>query len=161
MNPAVLGEHNAPMEYRLEQEQYLRAPMEIVFSFFADARNLERLTPPWLQFRIETAGRITMRPGTRIDYTLRLAGVPIRWRTRIVEWNPGVGFVDEQERGPYALWRHEHRFETVGEGVLMTDVVRYALPFGFIGRGAHVLMVRTALERIFDFRFARVRELLP
>jgi ligand-binding SRPBCC domain-containing protein len=161
MNPAMLAEHDAPMEYRLEREQYLRAPMEVVFSFFADARNLERLTPPWLGFRIETPGRITMRPETRIDYTLRLVGVPIRWRTRIVEWNPGVGFVDEQEMGPYAHWRHEHRFETVGEGVLMTDVVCYALPFGFIGRGIHVLMVRPALERIFDFRFRRVRELLP
>jgi ligand-binding SRPBCC domain-containing protein len=156
----ALEERRAPLEYRLEREQYLRAPMEVVFPFFSDAHNLERITPPWLRFRVETAGPIEMRAGARIDYTLRLVGVPIRWRTRIVEWNPGAGFVDEQERGPYALWRHEHRFEAVGDGVLMTDVVRYALPFGLLGRVVHALAVRTALERIFGFRFFRVRELV-
>lgn len=147
-------------EFRLEREQYLRAPVETVFPFFADAHNLERITPPWLRFRVETPGPIEMRAGARIDYRLRIARVPIRWRTQIVEWSPGVGFVDEQERGPYALWRHEHRFEPIGDGVLMTDVVRYALPFGWAGRAVHTLAVRAALERIFDFRFLRVRELL-
>jgi ligand-binding SRPBCC domain-containing protein len=101
-----------------------------------------------------------MGKDARIDYRLRLAGVPLRWRTRITRFEPGRGFVDEQERGPYALWEHSHCFEVTDRGVLVSDRVRYALPLGPLGALAHALWVHSALARIFDFRFGRVRELL-
>ena len=143
-------------EYALVREQYLPAAPERVFPFFADALNLEQITPPWLHFRVLTPAPIEMAAGARIEYQLRLAGVPVRWRTVIREWKPNESFVDEQERGPYALWRHEHRFAAVGEGTLMTDIVRYRLPLGPLGRIAHVVAVKAALATIFDHRFARM-----
>ncbi|MCU0668659.1 MAG: SRPBCC family protein [Myxococcota bacterium] len=145
----------------LEREQWIPATRERVFAFFADAANLETLTPPWLGFRILTPLPIAMRDDARIEYRIRLAGVPLRWRTRIVRWDPPLGFVDVQESGPYALWEHTHRFEPCGDGVRMTDVVRYALPLGPLGGVAHALAVRAALAAIFDYRFARIRTLFP
>lgn len=144
--------------HELRREQWLPASIEQIFPFFADAANLERITPPWLGFRILTPLPIEMGPDARIEYRLRLAGLPLRWRTRISEWKPGEVFVDVQERGPYALWEHTHRFRPLGEGVLMTDVVRYALPLSWLGRLAHALAVRTALAAIFDYRAARIGE---
>lgn len=148
----------APGTFVLHREQYLPEPPAAVFPFFADAHNLEAITPGWLRFRILTPGPIAMRPGARIEYRLRLAGLPVRWRTRIATWRPGELFVDEQERGPYALWRHEHRFEAVGGGTLMTDRVTYRLPLGVLGRAVHALAVRAALSAIFDHRFRRLRQ---
>lgn len=144
--------------HMLERQQYLPAPMEKVFAFFSDVRNLERLTPPWLGFQVLTPGRIEMKADARIDFVIRLAGFPLRWRTRITEWTPGVRFVDDQERGPYALWHHEHLFEPVGGGVLMSDRVRYRLPLGPLGRAIHTLAVRGSVAAIFDYRFDRIRE---
>jgi ligand-binding SRPBCC domain-containing protein len=138
---------------RLVREQLLDAPLEDVFAFFTDVRNLERITPPWLGFRIRTPGTVELREGAIIDYTIRLAGLPLRWRTRIVDWEPGRRFVDVQERGPYALWEHTHSFEPRGSAVLMRDEVRYALPFGPLGALGHPI-VRRSLARIFDYRFA-------
>jgi hypothetical protein len=145
--------------YVLEREQWLPATLERVFAFFADAANLETITPPWLGFRIRTPLPIAMRPGAQIDYTIRLGPAPMRWRTRIPVWEAGKRFVDVQERGPYARWEHSHEFVPIGDGVLMRDVVRYALPFGPLGTAAHALLVRALLARVFDYRFARVREL--
>lgn len=145
----------------LEREQWIPATRERVFAFFADAGNLETLTPGWLGFRILTPLPIAMRDGARIEYRIRLAGVPLRWRTRIARWDPPHGFVDVQEKGPYALWEHTHRIEPCGDGVRMTDLVRYALPLGPLGGLAHALAVRAALAAIFDHRFARIRALFP
>lgn len=145
--------------YQLEREQWIPAPLERVAAFFADAGNLDAITPPWLRFRILTPLPIEMRADARIEYQLRLAGVPLRWRTRIAKWDPPHGFVDVQERGPYALWEHTHRFRPLGAGVLMADVVRYALPLGPLGALAHAAGVRAALAAIFDHRFDRIREL--
>ena len=137
----------------LERSQRLALPAAQAFQFYADALNLEAITPSWLAFRVATDGPIEMRPGTQIDYRLRLHGVPIRWRTRIVVWHPPERFVDVQLRGPYALWEHTHTFEPDGEhAVVIRDRVRYALPFGPLGRLAHALFVRRDLERIFDHR---------
>jgi ligand-binding SRPBCC domain-containing protein len=146
--------------YELEREQWIPRPLPQVFDFFARAENLGRITPAWLHFRIHTPLPIEMRVGAQIEYTIRLAGVPLRWRTRVTAWQPETGFVDEQERGPYALWEHAHRFETRGDGVLVIDRIRYALPLGPLGRIAHALAVRSALAAIFDHRYRRVRELL-
>ena len=143
----------------LERQQWIEAPAAEVFDFFAEARNLERLTPPWLHFRIETPGAVEMKVDARIEYTIRLAGVPKRWRTRISEWEPGKRFVDTQVQGPYRLWEHLHEFEVRSGGILMTDRVRYALPFGPLGTVAHALAVRSALAAIFDYRFFGIREI--
>lgn len=103
-------------------------PIERVFPFFADASNLERITPPALHFRILTPLPIVMAPGTVIDYRLRLFGIPFGWRTSITVWEPPMRFVDEQIRGPYRLWVHTHTFHPCAEGVWMEDRVQWALP---------------------------------
>lgn len=147
----------SPRLHLLERAQRIPRPRDEVFAFFADASNLEAITPPFLRFRILTPRPIEMRPGARIDYALSLAGVPFRWRTRITEWQPGLRFVDEQESGPYAVWRHTHLFEDEGASTLMRDRVEYAVPFGPIGQVAHRLFVARTLERIFDFRREEIR----
>ncbi len=137
----------------LEYSQRLPAPPADVFPFFADARNLEAITPPLLRFRVVTPEPIVMRPGTLIQYRLRLRGIPVSWLTSIQEWDPPHRFVDVQVRGPYALWHHTHEFEPAGDRhTLMRDTVRYALPLGPLGDVAHRLLVRRDLARIFHFR---------
>jgi ligand-binding SRPBCC domain-containing protein len=143
----------------LEREQLLPHPVAEVFPFFADARNLERLTPALLRFRVLTPGAIEMKAGALIEYRLRLHGVRVDWLTRIEEWEPGVRFVDMQLAGPYRLWHHTHSFEAVGEETLMRDTVRYALPAWPAGELAHPL-VRRDLAAIFDFRRDAVSRLL-
>ena len=147
--------------HRLEREQWIPAPQEQVFAFFSDARNLESLAPPWVGFRFAAPPPSPMLAGARIEYRIRLAGIPVRWRTAIQSWDPPHGFVDVEERGPYALWEHTHRFKPCAGGTLMGDSVRYALPLGPLGALAHALAVRAALAAIFDHRFLRIRELFP
>ena len=143
--------------HTLRREQVLPGPPEDVFPFFADAGNLEAITPPELSFDIVTPRPIDMHVGTLIEYRLRLHGLPISWLTRIEVWEPGVRFVDQQLRGPYALWHHTHEFERTADGdTRMRDTVRYAIPFGPFGELAHLLFVRRDLDRIFDFRTEEV-----
>jgi ligand-binding SRPBCC domain-containing protein len=143
----------------LDTSERLDRPPEEVFPFFADAFNLEAITPPWLRFQVATRAPVDMAAGTLLEYRLRLHGLPIRWLTRIGAWEPPRRFVDVQLRGPYRLWHHTHTFEPDGDGTLMRDRVRYALPLGPLGELAHVA-VRRDLRRIFAFRQATVRELL-
>ena len=137
----------------LRTEQVLPGTPHEVFPFFADAGNLEAITPAWLGFRIVTPRPIEMRVGTLIEYRLRLHALPISWLTRIEEWEPGVRFVDAQLTGPYRLWHHTHEFAPDGDrGTRMRDTVRYALPFGPLGEIARRAFVARDLERIFAFR---------
>jgi ligand-binding SRPBCC domain-containing protein len=144
----------------LERSQVVPRPRAEVFSFFAEPRNLEAITPAFLRFEILPPIPAATAPGTLIDYRLRLFGIPLRWRTRIDSVDPGRSFVDVQLRGPYALWEHTHRFEDAEGGTRVLDQVRYALPLGPLGAIAHRLLVRPTLERIFDHRRERVAALL-
>ena len=147
-------------EQLLEREQLLALPREQAFGFFADAGNLEAITPPWLGFRIATPRPIEMRPGALIEYRLRLHAIPIRWRTRIEVWEPPLRFVDAQLSGPYAIWHHTHEFEAVGEATLMRDRVRYRIGFGPLGELAQWALVERDLAKIFDYRRERIAALL-
>ncbi len=144
----------------IERTQTIARPRGEVFAFFADAHNLEAITPPWLHFGVQTPRPIAMAAGTLIAYRMRLHGIPVRWLTRIEEWEPGVRFVDRQLRGPYRLWHHTHTFEDVPDGTLMRDRVRYALPLGWLGGMAHAAFVERDLAQIFDFRAQTVAALL-
>ena len=135
--------------HEFQCELCLPLPPEKLFPFFADAANLDALTPPWLHFRIVTPRPVEMKTGALIDYRLRVHGLPLRWRTHISAWQPPHRFVDEQLRGPYRQWIHEHTFEARDGGTLARDIVRYAVPFDFL---AHRWFVRPDIERIFKFR---------
>ena len=136
----------------LSREQLIARPRSEVFAFFADASNLERITPRFLRFRITTPGPIVVAPGTLIDYRLSLFGVPFSWRTRIDVFEPETRFVDTQLSGPYKLWRHLHTFEDVKGGTRMRDRVEYEVPLGVLGDAARSLFVRRTLDAIFDHR---------
>ena len=147
--------------HTLIREQELPGAPEKVFGLFADARNLEAITPPLLRFEVITPGAIEMGVGTLITYRLRLHGVPLTWLTSIQAWDPPHRFVDQQVRGPFAFWHHTHElFPSGASGTRMRDTVRYAIGFGPLGVLAHRLLVRRDLEAIFDFRERRVEELL-
>ncbi len=147
--------------HTLRREQVLDGTPADVFPFFADARNLEALTPPLLHFRVITPAPIAMHAGTLIQYRLRVHGVPVSWKTLIQEWTPDRGFVDVQLSGPYALWHHTHEFEPLDGGrTRMTDTVRYAIGFGPLGALAHRVLVRRDVEAIFDHRAAVIGPLL-
>jgi len=132
-----------------ESELQLARPVSEVFPFFADARNLQALTPDWLNFEVLTPGPVELRVGALIDYRLRVHGLPLRWRTHIKVWEPPRRFVDEQLRGPYRQWVHEHTFTERNGGTLARDVVHYAVPGGAL---VNRLFVRRDVERIFAFR---------
>lgn len=139
-----------------QSEVWLARPLEEIFAFFANADNLQSLTPAWLDFSLVTPKPILMRTGTLIDYRLRLHGFPIRWRSEITVWEPPLRFVDEQRRGPYTLWVHEHQFQARDGGTQVSDLVRYAVPGGWL---VERLFVRRDVERIFQFRRRKLLEL--
>ena len=143
-------------EFLLQTELWLPRPRDEIFPFFAQARNLETITPSWLNFEVLTPAPIQMRPGTLIDYRIRVHGVPFRWRTEIAEWQPPHRFADVQLRGPYTLWHHTHTFEERDGGTLCADRVRY-WPRG--GALVNWLWVRRDVQRIFQFRHRRLKEL--
>lgn len=147
------------MRYELHRVQRVPRPLEETFDFFARPSNLARITPGWLDFRIVSAD-VEMHEGLRIEYRIRPLKVPQRWISEITSYQPPHRFVDEQVRGPYRSWRHEHGFRAVGGGTEVTDRVLYSLPFGAIGRLAHAVLVRRQLESIFDHREEALERIL-
>jgi ligand-binding SRPBCC domain-containing protein len=145
--------------YTLQRELWVPRPLPDVFDFFAKAENLERITPPWMQFRIVTPPPIEVRQGTTIAYALRVRGIPLKWISKIDKWDPPHEFVDIQVKGPYKFWHHTHRFSERAGGTSIEDTVRYALPFGALGRSVNWLQVAGDLAKIFDYRAQQVQEL--
>jgi uncharacterized protein len=145
----------------LESEQWVARPPAEVFAFFANAYNLETLTPDFLRFRVLSVTTPTLREGTRIDYRLRIRGVPVRWQSVIESWEPERRFVDVQSRGPYKHWQHTHEFEALAGGTVVRDRVRYELPLGPLGGLLAGGMVARDLASIFAFRHAKVAALFP
>ena len=143
-------------EFTFYQELWLPLSREEVFAFFGDPRNLETITPPWLSFEVITPGRVEMKAGTRIDYTMRVHGLTLRWQSQITVWDSPYRFVDEQCRGPYRKWIHEHRFEERDGGTLCLDEVSYRPPGGAL---MNWLFVRRDLKNIFDFRSRRLAQM--
>ena len=145
----------------IHRQQVVGRPIQEVFAFFSVPENLARVTPPAMAFRVLTPSPVAMRRGTLIDYVVRVAGIPLRWRSLITAFEPPHLFVDEQLRGPYDFWHHTHRFEEHQGGTLIADHVLYALPLGPLGRLAHALFVRRQLRALFDFRARMIESLFP
>lgn len=149
--------------YTFSAEQFLPISIERAWNFFSSAKNLSRITPPEMQFRIISEFKDdAIYNGMVIDYIVRpILGIPLKWKTVITHVDKPYQFMDMQKKGPYKLWEHTHTFVEKDNGVLMKDVVRYALPFGILGRFAHVLFVRKKLHQIFEFRKTTLEELFP
>jgi ligand-binding SRPBCC domain-containing protein len=153
-----IGRSKAGRGFWLKASQFVPYPRDRVFKFFSDASNLQSLTPAWLHFSVITPQPICIEAGTLIDYQLRIHRVPVRWQSLISQWEPPFRFVDEQTRGPYRRWHHEHVFEAADGGTLCRDNVEYEVYGGSL---ANFLFVRPDLFKIFAFRQARLRELFP
>lgn len=141
--------------YRIERTQELPISLEEAWAFFSSPKNLAKITPKELGFVVHGNVPEVMYPGLFIEYTVSpLLGIPMRWVTEITHVREGSYFVDEQRVGPYAIWHHEHFFESVPGGVKMTDVVHYKVPLGILGILVHPWLVRPKLEQIFSYRWA-------
>lgn len=148
------------MRHSLHYSMVLPLPLQEVFDFFADVTNLQRITPPELNFSIVTPLPLLMQAGTIIDFRLSLLGVPFKWQTEISAWEPPHMFVDRQIKGPYAEWIHKHTFSSAEDGrTVMEDDVTYSLPSLPLGELAQPL-VRKQLERIFTYRRETILKLL-
>lgn len=138
--------------YELTDQFIVPASPEETWRFFSAAENLPLITPPWLAFQLRMPEAIVIEQDTLLDYSIRWVGIPVKWRTRIIDFSPPRQFIDLQLRGPYALWHHQHTFAPVAEGVLCRDRVIYRLPLGWLGRLTHTLVVRRQLRAIFRYR---------
>lgn len=141
-------------------EQYIPLKRQQIFPFFADAKNLEEITPELLKFHVEKISTAEIQEGTLIDYRLKIHGVPVSWRTEIRQWKPNEMFVDQQLKGPYSVWHHTHQFEDLGPGTLMTDTVRYKLPLGILGWLAAGKMVQNDVQNIFSYRRKKTSQIM-
>lgn len=142
--------------FHLNSKVVIPEPLEDVFPFFADASNLQQITPPWLNFRVVTPKPIEMKPGQMIDYRIRVRGLPMKWRSEITVWEPPYRFVDEQIRGPYKVWHHEHIFTEKDGETICEDKVDYAVLGGAL---INRLFVEPDVRRIFEYRRSRMREI--
>jgi len=146
--------------YQLRRTQLVKTDMKTCWEFFMSPDNLQKITPAYMGFHVLTEQPAKAYEGLIIAYTIRpVMKIPIKWVTEIKYVHENQFFVDEQRKGPYAMWHHEHHFEQTEAGILMTDIVSYILPFGFLGKFAHWLFVKKQLEGIFDYRFKIVEEL--
>lgn len=145
--------------FRLETSLWLPQSKEEVFPFFADAKNLEKITPPWLNFRILSQSTPEIQKATTFDYALKLKGIPIKWRSLISEWKENELFVDEQLKGPYKKWHHLHRFSDHNNGTLMEDIVHFCLPFGWLGKSFGGPLVKRDVAQVFSYRASVIRSL--
>ena len=144
--------------HQFKTEQWFPLKRDVVFPFFASARNLQIITPPWLDFTFLTPEPIEMRVGARIDYRMRVHGLPIRWQSEITVWDPPFRFVDEQRRGPYRRWVHQHTFVERSGGTACQDEIEYAVPGGSL---VNWLLVRQDIRKIFEYRRAALARMLP
>ena len=142
--------------FKFETSLILPRKLEELFGFFSDAGNLETITPSWLRFEITTPGPITIAVGTKINYKLRYRGIPLRWTSEILIWEPNIRFIDSQISGPYRKWIHEHSFHEVDGGTLCKDHVEYSVWGGYL---ANHLVVKNDIEKIFSFRSQKLTEL--
>jgi ligand-binding SRPBCC domain-containing protein len=146
--------------YQLIRKQFVPTDLETCWNFFSSPKNLKAITPDYMGFDILVDIPEKMYEGLMIEYKVKpVLGIPMNWITEIKYVHDHKFFVDEQRKGPYKIWHHEHHFEPVEGGVMMTDIVSYELPFGFLGKIAHPLFVRKKLEEIFDYRFKKVEEI--
>lgn len=147
--------------YTFHSELFLHRPLEEVFAFFSDAHNLEKLTPPWVRFKVVTPSPIVMRSGAQIDYRIRVHGIPFAWKTEIAEWKPPHRFIDIQVpgHGPYELWEHTHTFTRRDHGTLCVDDVLYRPRGGkVLGGLLHTLFIWRDIQGIFAYREKVLRE---
>lgn len=148
--------------YQLKRTQLVKADLETCWKFFSAPANLQVITPDYMGFKVLTTVPDEMYSGLIVRYIVSpVLGIPLKWVTEITHVQDRAYFVDEQRKGPYSMWHHEHHFKEVEGGVEMTDIVSYIVPFGFIGRLAHRLFIRKQLEGIFDYRTKKVEELFP
>lgn len=146
--------------YQLKRTQFVKTDLKTCWDFFSSPANLNKITPSYMGFDVKVEVPEKMYEGLMIEYTVRpLLGIPMGWITEITHVKENKFFVDEQRKGPYKIWHHEHHFKEVEGGVEMTDIVSYELPFGFLGKLAHPIIVQKKLEEIFAFRFKAVEEL--
>ncbi|ASS50112.1 MAG: hypothetical protein A3D31_11120 [Candidatus Fluviicola riflensis] len=148
------------MMHQLKREQLVKTDLQTCWNFFASPKSLKLITPENMKIRVLTEQPDTIYEGLTISYKISpVLGIPLNWTTEIKTVKVNVLFVDEQLNGPYKIWRHEHHFKAVEGGVLVTDIVSYKLPLGFLGKFAHWLFVRKQLETVFEYRFKKVESL--
>jgi ligand-binding SRPBCC domain-containing protein len=148
--------------YQLKSTQFIPASLETCWDYFSSPNNLKEITPKNMGFIIKTDLPGKMYEGMMIEYIVTpMLGIPLNWITEIKAVREGVFFIDEQRKGPYKIWHHEHHFKAVDGGVEMTDIVSYEVPFGILGRLAHPFIVRPKLEQIFNYRTKKINEIFP
>jgi ligand-binding SRPBCC domain-containing protein len=146
--------------YQIKRTQLVKTDIETCWTFFSSPKNLKIITPDYMGFNTLTEVPEKMYEGLMIEYKVTpLLNIPLSWITEIKTVKENQFFVDEQRKGPYKIWHHEHHFKEVEGGVEMTDIVSYELPLGFLGRMMHPILVKSKLEEIFAYRFKKVEEL--
>lgn len=146
-------------ERKFASTTWIPVPIETAFQFFSKPENLDRITPPWLDFQILTPLPVELRSGTLLHYRLKLHGIPVKWQTQIVEWNPPFHFVDLQLRGPYRKWVHTHTFVEKDNGTVIEDNVTYAVPGFFLEPLINKWFVEPDIIRIFEYRRNQLTEI--
>lgn len=148
------------MMYQFKRNQFVKTDLQTCWDFFSSPDNLAKITPKYMGFDVKTSVPKQMYEGLIIAYTVKpVLGIPVEWVTEITHIKDKAFFVDEQRKGPYTLWHHEHHFRELDGGVEMTDIVSYIIPFGMIGRIIHPFLVKPKLKEIFEYRFKAVDEL--